>query len=402
MKEPLIPENEAERLADVIALDLSSPDKAELFDGIVMILSKCLNVPIAYFSSIESTKQIIHSSCGISGIISDRSTSFCGHAILQNEIFIIEDTHNDERFFDNPMVINDPKIRFYAGLPLTSLLGNNVGALCIADTIPRKINEEELNVFKTVGKLLVERLRMYKLGSIQSQIQASKNQLEFLNKELLQSKRFYQQLFGRYMSESLLDRVINEGVQPELGGEERFVTIMMSDLRGFSSLFEKYEANVIVDILNLYFDEMFTIILKHEGYINEILGDGILVVFGAPNPVHNCAKNAIICAREMQKAMKKVNNVLQRKNLPSLEMGIGINSGNLIVGNIGSKKRMKYGVVGEAVNIAARIESLTVPNQILVSESTFSKNADWVRPVGQIRAKIKGFKSPIVIYEVSS
>ena len=401
MKEPRIPENEAERLADVIALDLSNPDKAELFDGIVRILSKSLNVPIAYFSSIESTKQIIHSSCGIDNILTDRSSSFCGHAILQNEVMIIEDTLNDERFFDNPMVLNDPKIRFYAGFPITSLLGNNVGALCIADTVPRKLNEEEMDVFETIGKLLVERLRMFKLGSLQHQIRESKTRLESLNKELLQSKRFYKQLFGQYMSESLLDKVINDGKNPKLGGEERFVTIMMSDLRNFSALFEKYEPHVIVDILNFYFDEMFSIIHKHEGYINEILGDGILVVFGAPNPVDNCTGKAIHCARDMQRSMKKINDRLIRKNLPILEMGIGINSGTLVVGNIGSHERMKYGVVGEAVNIAARIEALTLPNQILVSASTFTENADWLSPVGQIRTKIKGYKNPIEIYDVS-
>jgi adenylate cyclase len=402
MKEPRIPKNEDERLADTIALNLTSFDKAEHYDRIVLIVSKCLNVPIAYFSSIESTKQIIHSSCGISNVSTDRSTSFCGHTILQDEILIIEDTLKDERFFDNPMVVNDPKIRFYAGLPLTSLLGNNIGSLCIADTVPRKLNDDELNVFKTIGKLLVERLRMYKLGSIQNQIQASKDKLESINNELLQSKRFYQQLFGQYMSESLLDRIVSEGQQPILGVEDRFVTVLMSDLRGFSSLSSKYDATVIVDILNLYFEEMFTIIHKHEGYINEIMGDGILVIFGAPDQVQNCTKKAINCAREMQGVMKKVNSKLLKKNLPSLEMGIGINSGNLVVGNIGSKERMKYGVVGEAVNIAARLESLAIPNQILVSESTFSGNADWVHPVGHMKTKLKGFKKAFVIYDVSS
>ena len=198
-----------------------------------------------------------------------------------------------------------------------------------------------------------------------------------------------------------MDSVINEGDQPELGGEERYATIMISDLRSFSPMSEKYEASIIIEILNLYFEEMITIIHKHDGYINEILGDGILVVFGAPNRIDNCAKNAILCSREMQNTMGKINEELTNKNLPSLEMGIGINSGDLVVGNIGSIKRMKYGVVGETVNIAARIESLTIPNQILISESTYRINEDWVRPIGNIRAKIKGFKNPIMIYDVS-
>jgi len=397
---PKIPKNENKRLAEVIALNLSNSNKVEQFDKIVMILSKCLNVPIAYISSIESKKQTIHSACGIGTNTSDRSTSFCGHTILQDEVLVVEDTHKDERFFDNPMVLNDPKIRFYAGFPLTSLLGYNIGALCIADVFPRKLDDDELNVFKTIGKLLIERIRMQKLGSIQRQIQASKDQLESLNKELSKSNRFHRQLFGRYMSESLLND-INEGEQPELGGEERYATILISDLRDFSPMSEKYEASIIIDILNLYFEEMITIIQKQEGFINEILGDGILVVFGAPNRVKKCAEKAIRCARKMQEAMPKINDMLARKQLPPLKMGIGINSGKLIVGNIGSKKRMKYGVVGETVNIAARIESLTVPNQILVSESTFGHNANWVSPIGYIRAKIKGFKQPIMIYDVS-
>ncbi len=398
---PAIPKNENDRLADVIALDLSNASKVEQFDNVTMILSKCLHVPIAYISSIESKQQVIHSACGINPGESDRSKSFCGHTILQEEALIVEDTLKDARFFDNPMVVNPPNIRFYAGFPITSLLGHNVGALCIADTVPRTLAGDDLKIFNVIGKLLIERIRMQKLGSLQSQIQASKDQLETLNKELTESNEYQRQLFGRYISESLLDKIAKDGEQPELGGEERYVTVMMTDLRDFSPLSEKYRAKTIVDMLNLYFDEMISIIHKYEGYINEILGDGILVVFGAPNRVKGCARKAVKCAREMQKAMKSINTKLHRKDLPPLQMGIGINSGSLVVGNIGSKKRMKYGVVGKTINVAARIEALTIPDQILVSESTFEKNEGWIKPIGQIRAKIKGFTDPITIYDVS-
>jgi len=147
---------------------------------------------------------------------------------------------------------------------------------------------------------------------------------------------------------------------------------------------------------------MISIIQNHDGYINEILGDGILVVFGAPNRLNNCAGKAVKCALEMQEAMAGINQELQSKNLPPLYMGIGINTGNLIAGNIGSKKRMKYGVVGNTVNVAARIESLTLPGQILLSEVTFSKVKDWVKPIGQIRVKVKGVEGPITIHDVSN
>ena len=158
---PRIPKNEEDRIADLYALNLGTSDKKEQFKAVILILSRCINVPIAYISSIDSEKQNIHASCGLSFDASDRKSSFCGHTILQNEILVVEDTHKDKRFFDNPMVINDPKIRFYAGYPLPSFMGNNIGALCIADTVPRKLDDVELRIFKVIGKLLTERMRLY-------------------------------------------------------------------------------------------------------------------------------------------------------------------------------------------------------------------------------------------------
>lgn len=398
---PSIPKNEEKRLAELISLNMSAVHIKEQFNGVIIILSKCLNVPIAYISSIESETQNIHSSCGLNFDSSSRATSFCGHTILQDEVLIIEDTHEDERFHDNPLVVNEPKIRFYAGFPLASLTRNNIGALCIADIVPRKLDDTELKIFKMIGKLLIERIRLNKLSSLQEQIQESKKQLKDLNNELLESNQFYKQLFGQYMSESLLEKVIKNKQETLLGGEEKDVTVLVSDLRGFSPLSEKFSPSVVLEILNIYFEEMIDIIQEHEGYINEILGDGILVIFGAPRDVGNSANKAVRCARKMQQGLHIVNRKLRIKGLPSLEMGIGINSGNLIVGNIGSKRRMKYGVVGENINIAARIESLTVAGQILISESLYKKIEDDIQPIGSIRTKIKGFKNPILIYDVS-
>ena len=398
---PRIPKNEEDRIADLYALNLGTSDKREQFKAVILILSRCINVPIAYISSIDSEKQNIHASCGLSFDASDRKSSFCGHTILQNEILIVEDTHKDKRFFDNPMVINDPKIRFYAGYPLPSFMGNNIGALCIADTVPRKLDDVELRLFKVIGKLLTERMRLYKLNTIQKQIEESKNQLERLNKELYKSNEFYQQLFGQYMSETLMEQVMNDKKETKLGGEERYVTVLISDLRGFSPLSEKYSPQTIVKVLNIYFEEMIKIIHEHEGYINEILGDGILVIFGAPKHVERGALKSVKCARAMQRGMIKVNKKLENKNLPRLEMGIGINSGKLIVGNIGSKERMKYGVVGENINIAARIEAFTIPGQVLISEATYKNISEDIQPVGSIRTKIKGFNKPIRIFDVS-
>ena len=134
---PKFPRNEKERIADLHALNLGTSDKREKFKAVILILSKCIDVPIAYISSIDEEKQNIHSSCGLSFDSSDRKSSFCGLTILQNEILVVEDTLKDERFFDNPMVVNDPKIRFYAGYPLSSFMGNNISCLLYTSPSPR-------------------------------------------------------------------------------------------------------------------------------------------------------------------------------------------------------------------------------------------------------------------------
>ncbi len=402
MKLAPIPENDDYRIADLISLNMSESSKKDMFDKIIMILSECLKVPIAYVSTIETSKQKIHASCGLGFNSSDRSTSFCSHTVLQKEPLIVEDTLKDDRFFDNPMVIGKPKIRFYAGFPLISLSGNGIGALCISDTVPRTLSKKELIIFKTIGDLLNGRLKMYKLGNIQDQIMTSQKSLTKVNKKLNKRNKFYKQLFGQYMSESLLNSILENKEATQLGGEKRFVTVLMSDLRGFSSMSEKHEPEVVVDILNTYLETMIDIIQKHDGFINEILGDGILVVFGAPNHVGNCAAKAVECAKEMQFGITSVNQILKNKNLPELEMGIGINSGELIAGNIGSKKRMKYGVVGETVNIVSRIEALTIAGQILISEATYDKVKDTIKSIGQLRVKVKGLSHHLTIYDISN
>ncbi|WP_109302669.1 adenylate/guanylate cyclase domain-containing protein [Aquimarina sp. AU474] len=395
-----IPKNEDKRIADLLSLKLFDPIKKENFDKIIMILSKCLNVPIAYISSIETKKQRIHASCGLNFDSSDRGSSFCGHTILQSKILVVEDTLKDKRFFDNPMVIGKPKIRFYAGFPLSSASGNNIGALCVADTQPRKFNKQDREILKSIGSLLIERIRLFELKDVQQEIFDSQKELKKLNKKLSENNRFYEQLFGQYMSENLYDTIV-KNKKTQLGGEQIYATVLMSDLRGFTELSDKFEPQVIVDVLNVYLEKMISIIHKHDGYINEILGDGILVIFGAPNYIENCAKRAVECAREMQEGLLLVNEQLSIQNLPNLGMGIGINSGNLIAGNIGSKKRMKYGVVGGTVNIASRVESLTLSGQILITKSTYDIIKDWVKIAGQIRVKIKGIVDPINIYDVS-
>jgi adenylate cyclase len=175
---------------------------------------------------------------------------------------------------------------------------------------------------------------------------------------------------------------------------------MMTDLRGFTALSERLNPEQVVQMLNSYFEIMVDVILQYYGTINEIIGDALLVIFGAPQEMSDRAQRAIACAIEMQNAMVKVNEKNRAQGMPELEMGIGLNETEVIVGSIGSSKRSKYAVVGSGVNMTSRIESYTVGGQILISESVRQDTGEILRIDAQRDVLPKGAETPLRIFEV--
>lgn len=213
--------------------------------------------------------------------------------------------------------------------------------------------------------------------------------------------RFIKKTFGRYMSDEVVEVLLESPDGLKLGGEGLNATVMMTDLRGFSAISESYPPAIVMEMLNGYLKEMTDVIAKHSGVIIEIVGDALLVLFGAPVPRPGDADRALACAVEMQLAMENVNRRHREQGRAELEMGVGINTGMVVAGNIGSDVRAKYGVVGSAVNLAGRVESFTVGGQILVTESTLKAASLEVATGGEFLIPFKGFDQPSVIYEVT-
>ena len=211
---------------------------------------------------------------------------------------------------------------------------------------------------------------------------------------------FLKKMFGRYLSTEVMNSLIENPSALELGGEQRQVTIMMTDLRGFTALSERLEPEKVVQMLNSYFEVMVEVVLKYNGTINEIIGDALLIIFGAPQEMPDRAQRAIACGIDMQNAMAQINEENRSQGLPELEMGIGLNETEVIVGNIGSSKRSKYAVVGSGVNMTSRIESYTVGGQILISESVRQEAGEVLRIDAQRDVLPKGAETPLRIYEV--
>ncbi len=221
------------------------------------------------------------------------------------------------------------------------------------------------------------------------------------NTDLDQRNKLIRHVFGRYISDNVVANLLESPEALQLGGERRQITILTSDLRGFTALSERLQPEEVINILNLYLEYMVEAINRYHGTIDEFMGDGMLVLFGAPLARENDATRAVACACAMQLAMGAVNEYMKQLGLPRLEMGIGINTGVVVVGNIGSEKRTKYGIVGSQVNLTYRIESYTRGGQILISEPTFKEVGSIVSIEAQKQVQPKGFPQPISIYEVN-
>ena len=220
------------------------------------------------------------------------------------------------------------------------------------------------------------------------------------NLQLARAHELVRRAFGRYVSEEVATSILQSPVGLEMGGEERAVSILMSDLRGFTALAARLKPNEVIEFLNLYLETMVDVISRHEGTINEIIGDAILVIFGAPIACEDHAGKAVACGLAMQLAMAEVNQRLVAKGAAELEMGIGIHTGPVVVGNIGSLRRTKYAAVGSNVNLAGRIESFTTGGQVLISESTRGKVKSLLRLDGHFKVEPKGAKSSLELHEV--
>ncbi|MEO0455005.1 MAG: adenylate/guanylate cyclase domain-containing protein [Cyanobacteria bacterium P01_A01_bin.114] len=206
--------------------------------------------------------------------------------------------------------------------------------------------------------------------------------------------------FGRYLSDQVVANLLEYPEKLKLGGENRVITLLTSDIRGFTSLSERLRPEQVVEVLNLYLGFMSDVINRYGGTIDEFMGDGILVLFGAPNHQSDAPDRAVACAIAMQQVMPQVNQVMRDRSFPELEMGIGINTGEVVVGNIGSEKRTKYSVIGSAVNLAYRIESYTTGGQILVSDHTLQQVVSPVQVQDQQTVHPKGVKLPLTIHDI--
>ena len=204
--------------------------------------------------------------------------------------------------------------------------------------------------------------------------------------------------FARYTSPEIADYVLTTPGGEKQGGQNREVSILMSDLRGFTAMSTRLSSDDLISMLNHYFENMAAVIQHFRGTVIEFLGDGIFVVFGAPQDLPDHATAAVSCAVGMQNALTEVNVWNREHGFPELAMGIGIHSGTVVAGNIGSDQKMKYGCMGETVNLAGRLESFCLGGQIYISDDTRKMISETLTVVDEMSFMPKGGREEMRVF----
>jgi adenylate cyclase len=217
---------------------------------------------------------------------------------------------------------------------------------------------------------------------------------------LYQERHVLRDTFSRYVSPELCEEILKNPGLLALGGRRQEVTVLFADIRNFTSMSETMAPEAVVEVLNTYFTEMVDLVFRFQGTLDKFVGDALMAVFGVPLPLPQAASRAVECALAMQRHLRQ----MQAAGLTPIQgMRIGINTGEAIVGNIGSHRRMDFTVVGDAVNVAARLQELAkeVEADTLVSEATFKALEGRFEAVPEPAVVLRGRKEATVTYRLT-
>jgi adenylate cyclase len=216
--------------------------------------------------------------------------------------------------------------------------------------------------------------------------------------------RDIRRMFSSYVSKRIVDELIRDPSKAKLGGDRKEITVLFSDIRGFTSFSEKLQPEEVVSLLNEYLGAMTEIVFEHEGTLDKFVGDAIVALWGAPIGQPDHAERGVRCALAMIDRLKKLQDKWKAEGKHVIDIGIGINTGEMVVGNIGAPgKKMDYTVIGDNVNLGARLEGLTrqYNNHIIISEYTYAKVKDAVQAKELGTVTVKGKQKPVVVYDVT-
>lgn len=254
-------------------------------------------------------------------------------------------------------------------------------------------------VDKTEGTALFTEEDMYFLSAF-----ANQSAIAIANARLLDEVRREERLrtsLARYLSPGVVEEFLRQGgVGQTLGGRKRRITVLFSDIRGFTGLAEREPPETVVNLLNEYFGAMMDVIFDHQGTLDKFMGDALMALFGAPLEVRDHAFRCVKSALQMRARLEDLNVKWEKEGRPRVQAGYGINTGEAVVGNIGSEKRMEYTAIGDTVNVSARVEKHSRDGQVLVTEDTYGEVKDRVKARKFSDLRVKGKSEKVTVWEI--
>lgn len=232
--------------------------------------------------------------------------------------------------------------------------------------------------------------------------QTSENQLKEQMEVVSEERRVIKDMFARYLSNELVHDLVQRPELVKPGGDTKLATIFFADIRGYTSFTEGRDPAYIVKVLNEYFNEAVEIVVKHKGYIDKFIGDCIMAAWGVPiEHMDEDATSAVSAAVEIQELVASTNRAFFKGEASQLRVGIGMHTGPLVAGNLGSVRRMDYTVIGDTVNVASRLEGVAGPDEVIITEDTRKLLQDGFELEERKAVKVKGKSKPIPIYNVA-
>jgi adenylate cyclase len=304
--------------------------------------------------------------------------------VLQEEVAVLSsDAQTDARFGKGDTSVFNSQVRSFMCAPLKAKAGV-LGMLHLhSKRAVGAYTEEDLRLLTGVANqsaLAVENARLYATVNQQAKVRAN---------------------FERFLSPNVVEQIVDGSKKLELGGKSQEVTVLFSDIRGYTTLSEKLTADQMIRLLNDYFQEMTAEVFRFEGSLDKFIGDALLAVFGSPFKGPDDPDRAIQCALAMQDKLRRMNVEWRQRGEPSIEMGIGICTGTAALGYVGSEQRMEFTVIGDVVNTASRLCGAAAPGQVLVARQTMQKAQPIFRTKELEPLKLKGKEKPFEVFEVA-
>ncbi len=304
----------------------------------------------------EATQQLhVVRASSIQGITAGSAVSLrkgegvAGKVLETGKTLYLPDVTRDEDFKDK----GTRQVGSLACVPIISE-GACIGVMNFRDSTPRSFGPNELRFFELIADQI----------SITASLVRTYQELVDLEKKRIN--------LGRYFSRGLAEHLLADDRMTTLGGERRMVTVLFTDIVGFTALVESHAVEDVVSVLNAFFESIVPIIFKHSGMLDKFLGDGVMAIFGIPDASDDDPMNAIRCAIDIHNRVETLKEELHKRGLFSIDVNTGISTGIVFAGNIGTEEQMNYTVIGEPVNLAQRLESIASSGEIIISPSTAS------------------------------